>query len=454
MNWRPLFSLTLFILATATFAAEDFVLPEFDDMSKSSQKVESKAAVESNDDEVVPANFTPIEAGSTGIAKSAAVKSPANSAIASQAIESKPIPAELNRPIRVGVYTDVKELYLIRGGEEIRITAAGNKLKFQGKENSMEVEAKEIYDEGTCIAIAPDKKSLKSACYPGYFSIAINKGKLNAINVVDIEEYIRGVIPYEIGKLDSSRFEALKAQAVAARTYAYKHFGSRESLGFDVFADTKDQVYKGLQSATSLTDSAVKETAGEAMTYDGAFITAYYHSTCGGETEVMATWNKEDIPYLRSKPDLREDGTPWCNESSYSTWERKYSDAEVQKMAKENAGEVKAKIKDFTKVTDIVIKDTLPSGRILTMEVITDKGSFEIVSDKTRWLFKNKGVILPSSFFRISRDGDNWILSGKGFGHGVGMCQMGVRARAQAGQKYDEILKHYYTGITIQRFER
>ena len=156
-------------------------------------------------------------------------------------------------------------------------------VKFQGKENSVTLENKEIYGEGNCISIAPTAKELASACYPGHFYVSASKGLINAVNVVDVEEYLRGVVPYEIGKLDSSRFSALESQAIAARTYAYKHFGSRESLGFDVYADTKDQVYKGLASATPLTDSAVKATAGIVMTYDGQFIIAYYHSPAGAK---------------------------------------------------------------------------------------------------------------------------------------------------------------------------
>ena len=98
--------------------------------------------------------------------------------------------------------------------------------------------------------------------------------------------------------------------------------------------------------------------------------------------------------------------------------------------------------------------DTLKSGRILTLEVTTDKGTYQVVGDKVRWLFKKNGSILPSSFFRIGHDEGGWIIRGKGFGHGVGLCQMGVRARAAAGQNFAEILTHYYPGITLERFEK
>ncbi len=376
------------------------------------------------------------------------------------AFKAHKIPDDLNRPLRVGVFTGVKELYLKYQGETVRVTPHGNKVKFEAGDNSTEDISREFNsEENGCIAVAQDKKALGKACYPGSILFRATNGKLDAINSVDVEDYLRGVVPYEIGKLDSSRIEALKAQAVAARTYAYKHFNSREAMGFDVFADTKDQVYKGLESATALTDAAVKATAGVVMTYNGEFIIAYYHSTCGGITETLATWNRADLPYLKSVPDRRPDGKPWCDESSYIKWERRFADKEIAKLFKANASEAKAVFSDkngadFKKVKSVKVKDKLKSRRILTLRVETDKGHFDVLTDRTRWLFKKAGTILPSSFFSIKKDGKEWVLTGTGFGHGVGMCQMGVRARAQAGQSYLEILSHYYQGITLEKFER
>ncbi len=417
------------------------------DISKDVSKDAAKNVPEQSDYDG-PVNFAPIEASSVSDGKG---KGAANS---SGKIIPKKIPEELNRPLQVGVYIGVKELYLKLEGETIHMTPSGNMVKFQGKENSVTLDNKEIYGEGNCISIAPTTRELATACYPGHFYVSASKGLINAVNVVDVEDYLRGVVPYEIGKLDSSRFSALESQAIAARTYAYKHFGSRESMGFDVYADTKDQVYKGLQSATPLTDSAVKATAGIVMTYNGEFIIAYYHSTCGGETETLATWERPNLPYLQSKPDLRKDGTPWCSESSYSKWERKFGEKELEALVKKNGKEAKAKVPEFKKIKSITVKDTLQSGRILTLVVETDKGKFEVKGDKVRWLFKKNGTILPSSFFRIANKKGEWIITGKGFGHGVGMCQMGVRGRSAAGQDFATILTHYYPGISLERFEK
>ena len=379
--------------------------------------------------------------------------------VSEQTIVPQKIKKELNRPIQVGVFVGVPNIFVRQKNEELHITASKGKLKIKTKSKRQQTADRRVFkatgsSASDCIAIATDKAGLNKACYNGEFIVTANGNKLNAINVIDIEDYLRGVVPYEIGKLDESKFEALKAQAVAARTYAYKHFGSRVAQGFDVYADTRDQVYKGLHSATALTDKAVRETEGVVMTYNGEFITAYYHSTCGGETEGVVTWGRPDHPYLKIKPDLRPDGTPWCRESNYTEWTREFTEDELRDLFQINAKEAKANVPSFSSIKSMHIQDTLKSGRIHTLVIETNNGSFTAKADKIRWLFKRGGTILPSSFFRIHKNGNDWILKGKGFGHGVGLCQMGARARAQAGQSYIQILTHYYPGITLEKFKR
>ena len=377
------------------------------------------------------------------------------SSVSEQTIVPQQISRELNRPIQVGVFVGVPSIYVRQKNEELHITASRSKLRIKQKGKRQQTSERRVFKPTDgCIVIATDKASLHKACYEGEFVITASGNKLNAINVIDIEKYLRGVVPYEIGRLDESKFEALKAQAVAARTYAYKHYGSRKAQGFDVYADTRDQVYKGIHSVSDVTDKAVRETEGVVMTYNGEFITAYYHSTCGGETEGVVTWGRPNHPYLQNKPDLRPDGTPWCKESNYTEWTREFDESELRDLFQINAKEAKANVPSFSSIHAINILDTLKSGRIHTLEITTNNGKFTAKADKIRWLFKRGGTILPSSFFRIHRNGDQWIFKGKGFGHGVGLCQMGARARAQAGQSYIQILTHYYPGITLEKFTR
>lgn len=440
----------------AAFAIDDFELPEFSENEQTDSvkfaPIESVTITEKTlgEDPTFPGESNLRDSVKLGDTSAPVESSPEKSV----SITERDMPANLNRPVRVGIFLNESELYIKQNVTEFRITATDGKLKILSGKKTETVKTKTFRPQGKCTAVASEKKSLARSCFPGEITVTATKNKLTAINIVDVEEYLKGVIPYEIGKLDSSRFSALESQAIAARTYVYKHLGSRESMGFDVYADTKDQVYKGLSGASPLTDSAVSKTAGIVMTYSGEFIIAYYHSTCGGETETLATWGRPDLPYLQSQPDLRPDGTPWCSESKYSTWERRFNDKEIVALFKQNAKEAKAKISNFNEIQSISILDTLPSGRVLTLEIFTDKGMFQILGDKTRFLFKKNGTILPSSFFRIGHDGKEWIIQGKGFGHGVGMCQMGVRARAHAGEDFATILTHYYPGITLERLKK
>lgn len=145
--------------------------------------------------------------------------------------------------------------------------------------------------------------------YRGYASVFVNAaGRLTAVNVVNFEDYLKGVVPNEIGSASPSTYEALKAQAVAARTYAYKNLKQFDSDGYDICATPRCQVYSGKSTENDLTSKAVEETRGEVITYQGEPINALYTSTCGGRTEnaeyMFDGWN---FPYLKSVECLPEE---------------------------------------------------------------------------------------------------------------------------------------------------
>ena len=351
--------------------------------------------------------------------------------------------------IKVGLRTDVSEVYVRQKGTVYWVQAAGENIRITHNGKSS-LKKDFLFTEASDLSVSATKKFSNN--YPGSVFIFSRNKSLFVINRTDIESYLQGVVPYEIGSLDSSRFEALKVQAVAARTYAYRHLDSRKSLGFDVYADTRDQVYKGIPNKTSLVSRAIQETEGEIILYENEPIEAYYHSTCGGKTASLSVWKRENLPYLREVEDLNQ-GVPFCQESSYSSWKVSFAKDKLPELIRNNLKAANVKnVKPFQKIRNFIIEDTLSCGRILILSVLTDNGSFKVYGDKVRFLFKENGKILPSSRFSLKRSGANWILEGSGFGHGIGMCQMGARARAAAGQNYREILLHYYPNTNIGKF--
>jgi len=288
--------------------------------------------------------------------------------------------------------------------------------------------------------------------YRGGFAVLSTDSGLVIINSLDMEDYLKGVVPHEIGRLKQEGFEALKAQAVAARTYAYSHLGSRKSQGFDVYADTRDQVYGGKNDEDSLVNKAISATNGIVIKHNGKLIEAYYHSTCGGNTETPEVWKQESKPFLLPVKDSAE-GRSFCQVSRYTKWEEKFSKSELANLFKKNMEAARAdKTFKFNKVEQVFIIEKFPSGRVKTLLVFTDTDSFEIHGDRTRWLFQRNGKILPSSAFNIIRGQNDITLSGSGFGHGIGMCQVGAIERSKTGQSFDEILKAYYTGVSVEKY--
>ncbi|MCL2283156.1 MAG: SpoIID/LytB domain-containing protein [Fibromonadales bacterium] len=302
---------------------------------------------------------------------------------------------------------------------------------------------KEIETEGNC------KYGNKE--YRGSFAVLSTDSGLAIINVVHIEDYLKGLVPHEIGKLKRDGIEALKAQAVAARTYAYKHIGSRKAQGFDIYADTRDQVYNGKIGEDSIANEAILATTGLVIKYNGSLTEAYYHSTCGGKTESAEVWGQESKPYLVSVSDSAN-GRAYCELSSLMKWEETFSKEELVYLFQKNAISARAdKTFSFSKIEQIIIKEKFPGGRVKRLVVFTDNGSFEVFGDRARRLFAREGKILPSLLFSIAPKGNSFVVTGGGYGHGIGMCQMGARARAVAGQGFEEILKAYYNGISIEK---
>lgn len=281
-------------------------------------------------------------------------------------------------------------------------------------------------------------------------------GRPIVVNRLNMEQYLNGVLFSEMGERTDNEYEAVKGQAVAARTYALRHLGQYALAPYDLKADVSDQVYIGAAEPRDWVTHAVAETEGEALTYDGALIESYYHSTCGGHTDAIEdVWHKPPKPYLVSVDD-----DEYCSWSKYWNWTEEFTRKALLENLQSYRRQVGAPIADFAYITDIELVRGTPGGRVLAMTVTTSSGRWTILADQTRWALgrpSRPGAILPSANFelKLKRDNKGHVISavakGRGYGHGVGLCQCGMIGRARAGQSYRDILPHYYSGAAIEQ---
>ncbi len=280
---------------------------------------------------------------------------------------------------------------------------------------------------------------------------------LIAVNELDLEDYLKGVVPLEIGTPPAESFEAVKAQAVAARTYAIAHLSRWRSLGFDLYGDERDQVYGGIPAETESGTRAVTETAGIVATYGGVLIGAYYSAACGGLTAaVEETWSFPPEDYLKPHPD-RLGGNDFCRFSRHYRWQERWTTAELSALLGQYyvaefggpapAGEVEA----------VAIVSRNSSNRVKELRVTVGGRHHTLRGDRIRWVLRRpENRILRSSSFEIEEERRGGrlravVARGQGNGHGVGMCQTGALEMAKEGHPYDAILRHYYPGIGLER---
>lgn len=294
--------------------------------------------------------------------------------------------------------------------------------------------------------------------YRGTFRIfASNPDGLTIVNEVDFESYLRSVLPHEIGKPPESDFEAVKAQAVAARSYTLSYLGRRAALGFDLYASVEDQVYGGISRENAQSDRALDLTRGEVLVNEGQPIRALYSSACGGRTSnVEDVWPWPWTPYLRSVRDADwspSEGEAYCSASSNYRWREEWDAdafmASLRRYGPAEGGDAGILAGDLV---DVRVKSRGRSGRVGELEVVTTRGEWTVRGDRTRWAIRRPGkdAILRSAFLKIGVVRDRKgraaqvIATGAGNGHGIGLCQWGAMGMAKAGKSYRQILGHYY----------
>ena len=338
--------------------------------------------------------------------------------------------------------------------------------------------------------------------YRGGFEYTVSGGGLQVVNVVDLEDYVKGVLPSEMP--GNWELEALKAQAVCARTFACLTTKHLSAYGFDVCSSTDCQAYSGIGEATSATDRAVEETEGECLYYDGELAQAYYHSSDGGATEDAENVWGTDVPYLRGKEDPYE---PQISIPDYR-WTVTYTWEELTWVL-QNSGY------DIGDVVDAYVSEVTDLGNVYSVTFVDSRGKTLVrTGDDARMAFYSTtlGKNVPSLRFTITGgtgggssyavnsasgtlsalDGASVIsgsgtvsrlegedhaaisasgtadltggssggrgsasrggitITGTGNGHNVGMSQYGARAMAEQGHDYIDILEFYFTGIRVR----
>ena len=318
--------------------------------------------------------------------------------------------------------------------------------------------------------------------YRGRGEARVNStGSLAGINELPIEPYLYGVVPRELGPNIFPDFEAQKAQAIAARTYALSYMGRRSADGYDLRASVDDQVYGGHSAEHPVSNSAVDATRGMVLTHAGAMVIARYSSTSGGHTaDNEESFAEGPVAYLRGLPDMPPSaGTDYVatlgafkaspfitdlrqppatfnlERPRYHRWTFEWTAAELTSIISTFAG------RNVGSVRAINVLERARSGRIVSLAYVTDSGSFPAarggIRSSLRYINSAGALVnLPSTLFfvePVTQPGSSVPTAirvyGGGFGHGVGMAQVGAVLMARAGRVHADILGHYYQGTEL-----
>lgn len=263
--------------------------------------------------------------------------------------------------------------------------------------------------------------------------------RLTVINVVDIEDYVKGVITMEMSS--SWPAEALKAQALCARTYFARNVNSYRNFGFDITADVYCQAYCGTSRSTAGSNAAVDATAGQYVTYNGALCDTLYYSSNGGGSENSENVFVSALPYLRGVLDPYEKDAASIN--AYSSWGPvTFSKATI-------ASKIVGSGKSFGTFSsmDVTFSNT---NNAIAVTFTDTAGKTASYSGSACYSFFYSRLGLKSIHFTYTDSGDNIVFSGGGWGHSVGMSQFGAYAMAKYhGFNYRQIIRYYYTGVNI-----
>ena len=345
--------------------------------------------------------------------------------------------------LHAGDYTD--PLLEIETGQTVLISPYGvsNELRVSSDALTLytqSLRAEPVAGASFSIEMRGDEAEQPPRRYTGNLLIAPDQNDqgLKLINAVPLEAYVASVVSTEYGLDD---LEGSKAMAVLARTYVLNTPG-KYGPDYDHVDDTRSQVYRGENVVTPLALEAARSTENEVLTYRGRPIQAVYHSSSGGHTaDNESVWASASVPYLRGKPD------PYGKQSPHAEWVSRVARPKLlAELGKKFGGEV----------AGFLLDKRNPDGRVASVSLLMQNGQRRSVTGNefrlvVIWHFGPRS--LRSMRFDAERQGDEYIFTGQGYGHGVGLNQWGAHDMAQRGMSYTDILDFYYTGTRLSRLD-
>lgn len=277
----------------------------------------------------------------------------------------------------------------------------------------------------------------------GTVRVTSRRGELTLVNDLPLEDYVIGVLANEMPPQWPS--EAQKSQAVVVRTLALARIGAHQSEGFDLCDTTHCQVYRGAGASSAATITAARATTGQVLIWRGRPIESLYCSTCGGATASgFGGRGVSEASFLTAKQDKLNNADA-CKDSPHYAWKATVSSAQLKKALQSDR-----RVNPGSELKGLRVTRYDGSQRAAAVEI---RGTRTIEADGyVFWTVISRALgwgVVKSARFRVSRNGTDYVFSGHGLGHGVGLCQWGAKKRAEAGWNYRRILDFYYPGCNI-----
>ena len=350
-------------------------------------------------------------------------------------------PVVAQETVRVAVFQNIKTLKLQADGGLTVYRANGNRLfpkpvkelSVASAQTGLLINRKPFSESAIRVESSRNDIRINGQSFGGGLDIANKRGLLQAVETLDLEDYVRGVVPLEL----NSKWhpEALKVQAVVARTYALYQKKQNSVKDYDLVATTNDQLYGGKGIEDIRASEAVRATHGQVLTYAGQLVNSVYHSTSAGPTEdVREVWGT-DLPYLHGVDCPFDVRSPWYQ------WGRAIDLVTLENNLRRNGFSIGI-------VATVTPYRFSQAGRVTRVRILHSEGELVLRGDEFRRILGY--TALPSTHFKIDEIRQQIHFTGMGSGHGVGLCQWGAKELAERGFSYERILTYYYPGTQVQ----